>query len=132
VYTAEQVSIDTPAGILHISAHEDGVTSVSFADHHLDQRSTNNAHAQQCELQLLEYFSGARHEFDFAFHQNGTAFQQRVWAELGRIPFGETISYHEFAVRLGDPKCIRAAGTANGRNQLAIIVPCHRVIGSDG
>ena len=130
--TAEEFSIDTPAGILHISADEDGVTAVSFADHHLEHQGTNNAHAQQCVLQLQEYFSGARHEFDFAFHQNGTEFQQRVWAELCRIPFGETISYHELAVRLGDPKCIRAAGTANGKNQLAIIVPCHRVIGSDG
>jgi methylated-DNA-[protein]-cysteine S-methyltransferase len=93
--TAEQFSIDTPAGILHISADDDGVTSVSFADYHLELRLPNSAHAQQCVLQLQEYFSGTRHEFDFAFHQNGTEFQQRVWAELGRIPFGETISYHE-------------------------------------
>jgi methylated-DNA-[protein]-cysteine S-methyltransferase len=130
--TAEQFSIDTPAGIVHISADDDGVTSVSFADFHLEHRLPNSAHAQQCVQQMQEYFSGTRREFDFAFHQNGTEFQQRVWAELGRIPFGETISYYELAVRLGDPKCIRAAGTANGKNQLAIIVPCHRVIGSDG
>ncbi len=130
--TAEQFSIDTPAGILHIGADEDGVTSVSFSDYHLEHRLPNNTHALQCVQQLQEYFSGKRQMFDFAFHQSGTEFQQRVWAELCRISFGETISYHELAVRLGDPKCIRAAGTANGKNQLAIIVPCHRVIGSDG
>jgi methylated-DNA-[protein]-cysteine S-methyltransferase len=129
---AEQFSIDTPAGILHISADADGVTSVSFADFHLEQQHANTEHGNNCSQQLKEYFAGQRTEFNFPFHQNGTEFQQPVWAELNRISFGETISYHELAVRLGDPKCIRAAGTANGKNQLAIIVPCHRVIGSDG
>jgi methylated-DNA-[protein]-cysteine S-methyltransferase len=82
--------------------------------------------------QLLEYFSGSRKEFDLPLQQEGTEFQQKVWAELYKIPFSETISYLELAKRLGDVKCIRAAGTANGKNKIAVIVPCHRVIGSDG
>lgn len=82
--------------------------------------------------QLTEYFAGTRLYFDLPTAQDGTVFQEKVWAELGRIPYGETISYLELARRLGDEKCIRAAGMANGRNNLSILVPCHRVIGSNG
>jgi methylated-DNA-[protein]-cysteine S-methyltransferase len=82
--------------------------------------------------QLEEYFDGRRREFDLPLGQAGSVFQQRVWAELCRIPFGKTISYLQLARRLGDEKCIRAAGSANGKNALAIVVPCHRVIGSSG
>ena len=69
-------------------------------------------------------------EFDLPLSPEGTGFQQKVWAELLKIPYGETITYMDMAVRLGDPKCIRAAGTANGKNPIAIIIPCHRVIGA--
>lgn len=82
--------------------------------------------------QLAEYFAGTRLYFELPTAQSGTGFQEKVWAELGRIPYGETISYLELARRLGDEKCIRAAGMANGRNNLSILVPCHRVIGSNG
>lgn len=82
--------------------------------------------------QLDEYFSGNGKSFDIPLDLQGTEFQKRVWAELLKIPFGKTISYKELAIRLGDVKCIRAAGTANGANPVSIIVPCHRVIGSDG
>lgn len=87
---------------------------------------------QQCVTQLDEYFSGSRKKFDLPYRQSGTAFQQKVWNHLSEIPFGQTISYRQLAQRLGDAKCIRAAASANGRNQLNILVPCHRVIGSDG
>jgi methylated-DNA-[protein]-cysteine S-methyltransferase len=84
-------------------------------------------------IQLLdEYFLGHRESFSIPLDLQGTDFQKRVWAELLKIPYGTTISYKELAIRLGDIKCIRAAGTANGANPVSIIVPCHRVIGSDG
>lgn len=87
---------------------------------------------KKCVTQLDDYFSGKRKIFDLPIQQAGTVFQQKVWNELTKIPFGKTISYLQLAQRLGDVKSIRAAASANGRNKLNIIVPCHRVIGSDG
>lgn len=87
---------------------------------------------QTCITQFDEYFSGRRKIFDLPIKQQGTQFQQKVWNELIKIPFGKTISYLQLAQRLGNAKSIRAAASANGRNKLNIIVPCHRVIGSDG
>jgi methylated-DNA-[protein]-cysteine S-methyltransferase len=85
----------------------------------------------QCTEELIEFFNGKRKKFDIPVCQSGTAFQQRVWNELVNIPFGKTISYLELARMLGDEKVIRAAAQTNGKNKIAIIVPCHRVIGSD-
>jgi methylated-DNA-[protein]-cysteine S-methyltransferase len=82
--------------------------------------------------QLKEYFAGKRREFDLPLRMEGTEFQQRVWRELTKIPFGETRSYGQLAKRIGNPNGSRAVGLANGRNPIAIIVPCHRVIGADG
>lgn len=82
--------------------------------------------------QLAGYFTGTLRDFDLPLAPQGTDFQQRVWSALSRIPFGETRSYLDLALELGDAKLTRAVGTANGRNPLSIIVPCHRVIGSDG
>jgi methylated-DNA-[protein]-cysteine S-methyltransferase len=82
--------------------------------------------------QLDEYFAGTRRRFDLPLAPAGTPFQQRVWQGLTEIPYGETISYAELARRIGRPAAVRAVGAANGRNPLAIVVPCHRVIGSDG
>ena len=82
--------------------------------------------------QLQEYFAGRRSEFDLALRPEGTPFQVQVWRELERIPYGETISYGELARRVGNPSASRAVGLANGRNPLAIVVPCHRVIGASG
>jgi methylated-DNA-[protein]-cysteine S-methyltransferase len=82
--------------------------------------------------QLDEYFLGERVAFDAELQPRGTAFQQRVWEELRRIPYGETISYGELARRVGQPSASRAVGMANGRNPIAVIIPCHRVIGADG
>ncbi len=86
----------------------------------------------ETKRQIEEYFAGERREFDLALGAGGTDFQQRVWAELRRIPFGQTISYGELAERIGKPSASRAVGQANGRNRLPIVVPCHRVIGSNG
>jgi methylated-DNA-[protein]-cysteine S-methyltransferase len=82
--------------------------------------------------QLEEYFAGERTEFDLPMELDGTAFQKEVWAELSRIPYGETISYGELARRVGRPKGPRAVGQANGRNPIPILVPCHRVLAGNG
>ena len=82
--------------------------------------------------QIKEYFSGMRRAFELPLRLNGTEFQQRVWRELLKIPFGETRTYGQLAKRLGNPNGSRAVGLANGRNPIAVIVPCHRVIGADG
>jgi methylated-DNA-[protein]-cysteine S-methyltransferase len=82
--------------------------------------------------ELKEYLAGERTDFSFPVDQPGTAFQKRVWQELMAIPYGETISYGELASRVGNPKASRAVGSANGKNQIAIVVPCHRVIASGG
>ena len=87
---------------------------------------------RQCVIQIEEYFSEKRKEFTIPFSLEGTDFQKRVWNELLKIPYGETITYLELAKRLGDEKCIRAAASANGKNKLSIIIPCHRVIGANG
>ena len=90
--------------------------------------------AAESELvrQLSEYFAGQRREFDVPLNFNGTDFQKRVWNALLALPYGETISYAELSLRLGDLKAIRAVGRANGANPICILVPCHRIIGSDG
>lgn len=85
----------------------------------------------QCVEELIQYFHGGRRKFEVPINQQGTGFQTKVWNELVSIDFGKTISYLELSRRLGDTKAIRAAAAANGRNNVAIIVPCHRVIGSD-
>lgn len=85
---------------------------------------------QDCLDQLIAYFQGTLKNFNVPVYQQGTAFQERVWNELLNIPFGKTISYLTLAKRLGDPKAIRAAAATNGKNNIAIIVPCHRVIGT--
>ena len=82
--------------------------------------------------QLEEYFAGTRTHFDLTLHPIGTPFQRAVWEELGRIPYGVTISYAELARRIGQPLAVRAVGAANGRNPIPIVLPCHRVIGSNG
>lgn len=82
--------------------------------------------------QLAEYFEGKRTHFELKLNPEGTEFQKKVWKKLEEIPFGKTISYQQIANQLGDPKVIRAAASANGKNPIAIIIPCHRVIGSDG
>ena len=89
-------------------------------------------HSATLARQVKEFFAGKRQDFDLPLAPKGTAFQKRVWAELVKIPFGETISYGQLARRIGNPSASRAVGRANGTNPISLIVPCHRVIGSDG
>ena len=86
----------------------------------------------EVQRQLRAYFAGRRQAFDLPLAPAGTVWQQRVWDELARIPYGETISYAELARRAENPSAVRAAGAANGRNPVSIVIPCHRVIGADG
>lgn len=128
----------TPIGRLRIVADDDGyLRQVWFQEnrhpHALDADCQRDANAVAfAREQLLAYFAGDRQDFQLPLRPTGTAFQCHVWTALADIPFGETISYAELARRIGQPKAIRAVGAANGRNPLPIVLPCHRVIGSDG
>jgi methylated-DNA-[protein]-cysteine S-methyltransferase len=125
---------ESPIGLLQIGGTDQYIGELSFVDNkdqftHGEPGITEIIH--QCTEQLIEYFHGKRRHFDLPVHQHGTNFQERVWNKLMDIPYGKTISYLDLAKKLGDPKVIRAAATTNGKNKIAIIVPCHRVIGSD-
>jgi methylated-DNA-[protein]-cysteine S-methyltransferase len=124
--------MESPMGLIEISGDDEFVRSVLFVEEVKEESEVVSEVIKECRQQLSEYFDGDRREFELSLSQAGTDFQQRVWAQLMTIPYGKTISYMQMAKALGDPKCIRAAGTANGKNQLAIIVPCHRVVGSNG
>ena len=125
--------LKSPTGMLEITATENGISAIKFLD---DSASLPvykmNERIEQYKLQLCEYFEGARFSFDITIDVEGTEFQKKVWNELLNIPFGQTQSYLELAIRLGDKKSIRAVGLANGKNPLPIIIPCHRIVGSDG
>ncbi|GAA5525674.1 methylated-DNA--protein-cysteine methyltransferase [Microbulbifer aestuariivivens] len=112
---------------LHISA-----AAAEPARATADWRRQASALTDRAAAQLSEYLCGERRDFDLPLNPRGTEFQRRVWASLRAIPYGETRSYREQAAALGNPKAIRAAARANGANPIAIVVPCHRVIGADG
>lgn len=124
--------IDTPVGPLLISGTTHFINAVSFTDEPVVDFPKAPALLLDCAQQLYEYFAGDRKVFELPISQDGTEFQQTVWQQLLAIPFGQTISYQQLARRIHNPKSIRAVGTTNGKNRLAIIVPCHRVIGSNG
>jgi methylated-DNA-[protein]-cysteine S-methyltransferase len=127
----------SPLGTIRINSNNTCITQVHFLREDEEAILLNDLQKnappvlQQCVDQLIEYFQGQRKNFDVPVYQDGTDFQQRVWNELLNIPFGKTISYLTLSKRLGDPKAIRAAASTNGKNNIAIIVPCHRVIGSN-
>ena len=123
--------IKTPIGIATIEGDESGIAIISIADEGIVSQGIPTV-LQEAVTQLQDYFAGQRSYFDFKMNPKGTEFQQKVWRGLCEIPFGKTISYLELAKQLGDVKAIRAAASANGKNPLWIVVPCHRVIGTDG
>ena len=127
----ETVHIKTPLGIATIVGNHDGVSSVSVNDEGVVSHEIPES-LQEAVTQLTDYFNHKRTDFDFKLNLQGTAFQQRVWLSLRDIPFGKTRTYLEQAKVLGDVKAIRAVAAANGKNPLWIVLPCHRVIGSDG
>ena len=127
----EIVFIKTPLGIAKIVGDDHGVSVISILEEGEISTTIPNQ-LQECITQLQEYFDGRRIDFDFKLNPKGTEFQQKVWQELLKIPFGKTMSYFELSKKLGDVKAIRAVASANGKNPLWIVVPCHRVIGTDG
>jgi methylated-DNA-[protein]-cysteine S-methyltransferase len=129
--------IKTPIGILTVATEREALCHVLFEKGRYGAAGreswTRDASATRAAReQLLEYFAGERRTFDLALAPAGTPFQLGVWRALSEIPFGATRSYADIALRIGSPKAVRAVGAANGRNPLPIVVPCHRVIGSNG
>lgn len=130
-------TIESPVGPLLLAGNEQGLRFLSFAAEkramrlHPNWKENRRAFAEVAR-QLRAYFLGELTEFDVPLSLEGTPFQLRVWMQLCTIPYGETISYGQLARRIGEPEAVRAVGAANGSNPIPIIVPCHRVIGSDG
>ncbi|MBB4838249.1 methylated-DNA-[protein]-cysteine S-methyltransferase [Sphingomonas kyeonggiensis] len=137
--TLSSKTIPSPVGDLTLVASDKGLVAILWENDSPDRvklgtvaESGNHPVLTATETQLKEYFAGSRTRFDLPLDFHGTDFQKSVWAELLAIPFGETRSYGEIAMKLGRPKASRAVGAANGRNPISIVAPCHRVIGSTG
>lgn len=125
--------LSSPIGPLRLLSNGHALVRVEFAGRHGDDGiETQDAVLEQAERELREYFAGSRRAFDVPVATEGTVFQQQVWDALRGIPYGELRSYRDVAVTIGKPAAVRAVGAANGRNPVPIIVPCHRVIGSNG
>ncbi len=132
------IAHSSPLGELLISGNDSFISGIRYADLHseLADEAIPASEAppllRRCALHLDEYFAGWRRTFGLQFQQEGTSFQQTVWQELLKIPFGETRTYGKLAQQIGSTKSSRAVGLANGKNQIAIIIPCHRIIGASG
>lgn len=124
--------IETPLGYAKIIGDHNGITSVSILDKSENTSESIPESLLDCVSQLKAYFNNKLKSFDLKLNPEGTDFQKKVWKQLEKIPYGKTISYLDLAKQLGDAKTIRAAASANGKNPIWIIVPCHRVIGTDG
>ena len=123
-------TMNTPIGALLIQASAQGITHVDFVDSEIPA-DRPNALTTACGQQLQAYLDGERKTFDLPLDQQGTAFQKSVWNSLLKIPCGQAVSYRDIADMINNRKAVRAVGAANGKNPIAIIVPCHRVIGAD-
>lgn len=130
--------MNSEIGPLFLVASEKGLQGVLWEKQNAPLVKSLNSQAQEIQIlsqaksQLEEYLSGKRKAFELPFDVEGTPFQKQVWKELSKIPYGKTVSYRELAQRIKREKAVRAVGTANGKNPLCIIVPCHRVIAADG
>lgn len=122
----------SPIGTVEIEGTQDSILNLNFVDQaHSDDDDLPSC-IKECAKQIDEYFQGNRKTFSLNLIMQGTDFQKSVWRQLMKIPYGTTASYGEVAVAIGNPTACRAVGSANGKNPISIIVPCHRVIGSDG
>ncbi|WP_019671309.1 methylated-DNA--[protein]-cysteine S-methyltransferase [Eudoraea adriatica] len=124
--------ISTPLGSAKLEGDENGLNTVTVLEQDEPESKIIPDVLIDAAYQLNEYFEGKRQNFDLLLNPEGTEFQKKVWSLLSEIPYGKTLSYLELSRRLGDVKAIRAVASANGKNPLWIIIPCHRVIGSDG
>lgn len=123
----------SPIGTIEITGNEEGIASLYFVDTKKeDVPQIVDAALKECVYQLDEYFKGIRKEFGLKLNPQGSEFQKKVWNELHTVPFGKTASYLQISKQIGDPNATRAVGNANGSNPISIIIPCHRVIGSNG
>ena len=124
---------DTEIGRIKISEKDEKIIGLGFSDYKKENEiEKETAPIRKTYLQLKEYLSGKRKNFDIEIEMIGTEFQKKVWKELLNIPYGETRSYKDIAIAIGNEKACRAVGNANNKNPIAIIVPCHRVVGSNG
>ena len=128
----ERAFVDTPLGTAEIVGDDEGIVSISVSDQKQDTFREIPDALLECTKQLRQYFQGSRTSFSIKLKPEGTPFQQEVWRELQKIPFGKTSTYLKQSVKLGNEKAIRAVASANGKNPIWIIIPCHRVIGTDG
>lgn len=130
-----KLDYESPIGVIEIIGTQEAVRSILFTE---ENKTLNFLQPEtppvlsECYNQLDEYFNGHRQEFTFPYQFEGTDFQKIVWNDLLKIPYAETGSYKDIAVSIGNEKAIRAVGSANGKNKLSIVIPCHRVIGSNG
>jgi methylated-DNA-[protein]-cysteine S-methyltransferase len=129
--------LDSPVGALFLTSNGEAITELFMEKHKGEPKPINRWRRddnlfREAADQLRAYFAGELTDFDLPLATTGAPFQQRVWAELRKIPYGSTVSYGELARRMGAPKASRAVGAANGGNPISIIIPCHRVIGSNG
>ncbi|MFL8937425.1 methylated-DNA--[protein]-cysteine S-methyltransferase [Rossellomorea oryzaecorticis] len=124
----------SPIGMIEIQGTDEQITSILFTDESESDDCGDKCPGvlNECAMQLDEYFRGKRRTFTFPYQLDGTIFQQRVWEALTEISYAETSTYKEIAVHIGNEKAVRGVGSANGRNRLSIVVPCHRIIGSNG
>jgi len=128
----ETCIISSPLGFTKIVGDDDGIVSITVLNSEEKITDIIPVELEDCVFQLQEYFDGKRKDFDIKLNPEGTDFQKKVWNQLLEIPYGKTLSYLELSKQLGDVKAIRAVANANGKNPIWIIIPCHRVIGSDG
>lgn len=123
--------IDSPLDYIEIHANKDKIINIEFIEKKRYEDKTNNI-IEQAKNQLREYFNGERMMFDLPLQISGTTFQELVWQELVKIPYGQTLSYGDIAKNINNPKASRAVGNANNKNKFSIVIPCHRVIGANG
>ena len=128
----ETCIIKSPLGFTKITGDEEGISALSILNSEETITDIIPVELEDCVHQLNEYFEGKRTQFDLQLNPEGTEFQKKVWNQLQTIPYGKTISYLQLSQQLGNIKAIRAVANANGRNPLWIVIPCHRVIGSNG
>ncbi len=128
----KKARIKTPLGVAELQGDENGLASVKILDEEMSLTREIPEELKDSKKQLEAYFNEDLKSFDLKLNPRGTEFQKRVWSELQNIPFGETTSYLQLSKKLGDEKAVRTVAAANGKNPLWIIIPCHRVIGSDG
>ena len=123
--------INSPLGFIKIEGNDDGISYLNFSDS-TSESTEFPPEIQDAVIQIREYFAGNRKEFTIKISPQGTEFQQKVWNLLQQVPHGKTINYSQLSDQYGDPKAIRAVASANGKNPILIIIPCHRIISKDG